>query len=404
MKRSRLSHVGVPLIVSLLVALTAVPAWAQEIALRSVSPDRARAGEEVELTIRGAGFCGPANVQIGAFEAADVRVESDSTIRATIYIPSDALFGPYPVLVIVDCGGPQKTFSAALEEGFTVLEPAGGGGDEGGGDDGGGYDDYSGDVDGWLLLILILVVVGVVVLGGGALAVTLAVRARRASLKKHAQLEQQMQQAQQELRLQQEAEEGKLPEKCQPGRHKVIRDKPKLKPGLWKVAGLKVTLYDEAHAQGEDERDAPEELVKRIDKAARNKLLWGDGEKLAAEVVEIGRALTAQIVAWQAISEAGRDVRLEPEIEGGEGSVKFTLYRCIGEPEWWQEVKSWQVKAQAVKHFSQEFRGPAADEAPQAYRAVLEKGVTIYIANLIREASRLWDTEGVGVSAEVSLG
>jgi len=398
MKRSRLYHVGVPLIVSLLVALAAAPAWAQEIALRSVSPDRARAGEEVELTIRGAGFCGPASVQIGAFEAADVRVESESTIRATIYIPGDALPGPYPVLVIVDCGGPQETFSAALEEGFTVLEPAGGPTPEPRPGPGPEPTPSPEPFDNWLLIIVVVAGVGVIVLGGGALAVTLAVRARRASLKKYAQLEQQMRE-----QLQQEAEEGELPEKCQPGRHKVIRDKPKLKPGLWKVAGLKVTLYDAARDQGEDERDAPEELVKRIDKAARNKLLWGDGEKLAAEVAEIGRALAAQVIVWQAISEAGRDVRLEPEIEGGEGSVKFTLYRCIGEPEWWQEVKSWQAKAQAVKHFPQEFRGPAAGEALQAYRAVLEKGVTIYVANLIREASRLWDTEGVGVSVEVSI-
>jgi hypothetical protein len=222
-------------------------------------------------------------------------------------------------------------------------------------------------------------------------------------------MQQEIQQAQQELeKLQEQAEEGELPEKCRSGKLKVIRDKPEFEPGLWKVAGIEVTLYDAAQAQGEGQRRGkgravPEELVERIDEAARDKLLWGDSEKLAADVIEIGRALAAQVIAWQAIAEAGRDVAVEPEIEGGEASVTFTLYRCVGEPDWWQKVKSWEAKAQAAKHFGQEFRGPAADEAPEAYRAVLEKGLTIYTAKLVREASRLWDTEGVGISVEISL-
>jgi hypothetical protein len=242
------------------------------------------------------------------------------------------------------------------------------------------------------------------------------VQARRATLKRQAQMQQEVQQVQQEVQqvqqeleqLQEQAEEGELPEKCQSGKIKVVRDKPELTPGLWKVTGLKVTLYDEARvprdsARRDKERDVPEELVGRIDKAARNKLRWGDSERLAAEIVDIGRALAAQIIAWQAVSKVGRDVRLEPEIEGGEGSVKFTLYRCVGEPDWWQKVRSWEAKAQAVRHLPQEFRGPAADEAPEAYCAVLEKGITIYVRNLIREASRLWDTAGIGISVEVSL-
>ena len=409
MKRTAFFY-GVGLVVLfLLLILAAIPVRAQQIALRSIKPDSARAGEEVNLTIQGRGFCDPAQVRIGEFQAADVQVKSDSVINARMFIPEDAEPGPREVEVIVDCGGPEETFSAVLPAGFTVLEPSGGpvpeprdSGDEGGGED---YDDGGGFVDGWLLLVIILVGVGVVVLGGGALTVTLAVRARQNIQKKQAQMQQEMQQqAQQELeQLQEQAEEGELPEKCQPGKIKVIRDKPELKPGLWKVTGLQVTLYDAAGDQRVEERGVPDELVKRIDKAARNKLLWGDSEKLAAEIIEIGRALAAQVVAWQSIAETGRDVILEPEIEGGEGSVKFTLYRCVGEPEWWQKVKSWEAKAQAVKHFSQEFRGPAAGEAPELYRAVLEKGITIYVRNLVREASRLWDTVGVGISVEISL-
>jgi type II secretory pathway pseudopilin PulG len=399
---------GLVVLLSILV-LAAVPAWAQQIALRSVEPNSAHAGEEVNLAIQGRGFCGPATVGVGEFQARDVQVESDSAISARVFIPEDAEPGPRDVEVVVDCGGPEETFSAVLPEGFTVLksvgrptpEPRGepvDGGDEGGGED---YDNGDGLFDGWLLPIIILVGAGVVVLGGGALAVSLAVRARRA------QMQQQMQQQSQQ-ELEQQAKEGDLPGTCQSGEIRVIRDEPELKPGLWKVTGLEVTLYDEARAQRDGERpdrgrDVPEELVKRIDRAARNKLLWGDNERLAAEIAEVGRALAAQVVAWQAIAETGRDIRLEPEIAGGAGSVKFTLYRCVGPPTWWQAVKSWQVKAQAVKHFQQEFRGPTPEESPEAYRAVLEKGLTIYVANLIRGASRLWDTEGVGVSVELSL-
>ncbi len=406
MKRTAFFYsAGLVVLFSLLV-LTVAPVQAQQIALRSVKPNSARAGEEVNLAIQGRGFCGPATVRIGEFQAGEAWVESDSAIVARVFIPEDAQPGPRDVEVVVDCGGPQETFSAVLSAGFTIIEPAAGptpepraGGEpEGGGE---GYD--GGGFFGWLIPVIVLVGVGVVALGGGALMVTLAVRAQRASLKKHAQLEQQMQE-----QLQQEAEEGELPEKCQSGKHKVIRDKPELKPGLWKVIELQVTLYDAARAPHDSDQrgethDAPDELVKRIDKAAQNKLLWGDSEKLAAEIVEIGQALAAQVIAWQARSQAGRDVHLEPQIEGGEGSVKFTLYRCVGEPEWWQKVRSWEAKAQAVKHFPQEFRGPAAGEVPEAYHAVLEKGITIYVRNLICEASRLWDTEGVGVSVEVSL-
>jgi hypothetical protein len=418
MKRSHLVCARGLIVLLAALALMSVPAWAQQIALRSVRPNSARASEEVDLTIQGRGFCGPAQVRIGEFQAGDVQVESDSAISARVFIPEGAQSGPRDVEVTVDCGGPEETFSAVMEGGFTIQEPPGeptpepraGEEPEDGGDGGEDYDDGGGDsFDGWLIPVIVLIGVGVVVLGGGALTVTLAVRSHRATLKKQAQMQQEVQQAQQELeQLQEQAEEGELPDKCQSGKIKVIRDKPKLKPGLWKVAGLQVTLYDEAQArqsgaQRAEEHDVPEELVKRIDKAARNKLLWGDSDKLAAEIVEIGRALAAQVSAWQVRSRAGRDVRVEPEIVGGEGSVNFTLYRCVGPPTWWQKVKSWEVKAQAVKHFAQEFRGPAADEAAEAYRVMLEKGLTIYVANLIREASRLWDTEGVGISVELSF-
>jgi Sec-independent protein translocase protein TatA len=417
MKGERWLRIGHLLVLLSVLALVSVPAWAQgEIELRSVSPNRGRAGEEHELTLKGRGFCGPATVMVGEFEAGNVRVESDSTIRASLFIPNEAMPGPRRVEVVVDCGGPEETFGASLEEAFTIQESrsAQQGGDEGGdqgGDDGGGGDrdrEGGGFDPGWWPWLIVILVVGVIVVGGGAVAVTLAMRGRTALAQKRAQVQQEMsEQAQQQLEA--EAEEGELPETCQSGTHKVIRGKPELKPGRWKVTGCKGTLYDSVAAQqgrgGDrgDVHDVPEALVKRIDEAARDRLLWGDSDRLSAEVVEIGRALAAQVVAWQAVSEVGRDVYLEPEIEGGEGSVTYTVYRCVGPPDWWQKIRSWTVKAQVVRHFQRSFRGPAGDEAPDVYRGLLERHLTAYVRDLVREASRLWDTEGVGISVEVSL-
>jgi hypothetical protein len=393
MNRKHTSSVRWLVVLSSAIALLVAPilVFAQEV--EGVEPGEGQQGQELTITLRGNGFSDGASVTIGDLEIQRVQVVSSEEIRVRVRIPEDAPPGPRDVQVVVEVEG-QERFSIVREGGFTVV----------------GAEPLPPDETpvspvppgpptppDWWLLLIILAGGGVIVVGGGALAVTLAVRARRVSLQKQARLEKQMQE-----QWQQEAEE-ELPEKCRSGTHKVIRGKPKLKPGLWKVAGLRMALYDEASTQGGDERDAPEEMVGRIDKAARNKLLWSDGEKLAAEIVEIGRALAAHVIAWQARSQTGRDVRIEPEIEGGEGSVTFTLYRCVGPPTWWQEVKSWQAKAQAVKHFSQEFRGPTAGEAPGAYRAMLEKGLSIYVRNLIREAARLWDTAGVGVSVEVSL-
>ena len=410
MKGEHLIRVGHLLALLSMLALLIVPAWAQgEIELRSVSPNRGRAGEEHELTLKGRGFCGPATVRVGEFEAGNVRVESDSTIRASLFIPHEAHPGPRRVEVVVNCGGPDETFGASLEEAFTIQEPRSGqqGGDEGG-DDGRGDEGNGGDFDpGWLLWLVIILVVGVIAVGGVVLTITLVVRGRQSIAHKQAQQAQTQQElAQQQLEA--EAEEGELPETCQSGTHKVIRSKPKLKPGRWKVTGLKATLYDsEAARRGGDERGdvhgVEEGLVKRIDRVTRDRLLWGDSEKLAAEIVEIGRTLGAQIVAWQAGSQLGRDVYLEPEIEGGEGSVKYTLYRCVGPPDWWREVRSWTVKAQVVRHFPKGLRGPAAGEPPGTYQGLLQRHVAAYVRDLIREASRLWDTEGVGVSVEVSL-
>jgi hypothetical protein len=204
--------------------------------------------------------------------------------------------------------------------------------------------------------------------------VSLALKVRKSALQKQWQAE---------------AQEQELPKTCQAGTHFVRREKPELKPGRWKVTGLRVTLYDSAAGRRGATRDVPPELVGRIDKAARNRLLWGDSERLAAQAAEIARELAALIVAWQSLSEAGRDVYLEPHIAGGEASVKFILYRCVGEPGGWKKTGEWTAKLQAVTHFPGSFRGPAAGESPAAYQALLGEYLGTYVYDLIQEAGRL---------------
>jgi hypothetical protein len=385
MKHVHVRHTRLLIVLFLAVALLVAPVWAQgEVYLRSVEPSEGRPGQELELALRGGGFGGAIAVEVvvGELPVLDAWVESDQVIRARIFIPEDAAPGPRTVEVVV-VRGQNEEFPAVLEEGFSVLEGEG---------PPPGPPEPSPEPPGpppgpappdvwWLLILIVVVVVGV------ALGVTLKVR--KSALQE---------------KYQAEAREEELPETCRPGTHRVIREKPKLKPGRWKVTGLKVLLYDATSGQRGASHDGPSELVERIDKVARNRLLLGDSEKLAQEAGEIGRELATSILAWQSRSEAGRDVYLEPRIEGGEAAVKFTLYRCVGPPDWWRKAMEWTAKVQAVDHFQRSFHGPAAGESSEAYRASLEDHISSYVRDLIREAGRLAGLKGVEVSAEVSLG
>jgi hypothetical protein len=232
------------------------------------------------------------------------------------------------------------------------------------------------------LLWLLIVGVGAVVLAVLALAVTLVLRARQAARRKQ---------------WQEQAQEHELTKTCQAGSVCVRREKLDLKPGRWKVSGLKVTLYDAASdpstelraGQRGAAREVQSELVKRVDKGARDRLLWGDREKLGREAGEIARELTVLVVAWQSLSAAERDVYVEPQIEGGEASARFVLYRCVGAPGHWQKVTDWTAKLKATSHFPTTFRGPLVGELPEAYRALLEEHLRGYVYALIQEAGRL---------------
>jgi hypothetical protein len=358
--------------ITLALILTLAPATVraqEQITLHSIRPGEGRPGQELDLTLRGRGFGGKVSVTVGEMEAYDVRIDSDQIVRARISIPEHAQPGLRDVEVVVDLGGPQETFRARLAGAFAIVEAAGTG--EGGRDDDwSGGEEYEGDLD-WLWWVAVLGTVGLV---GATVVVAVAVRLRRAA---------------QRSRWQAEAQEQELPETCRPGAHRTVREKPEIKPGRWKAGGLQVTLYDAAGGRRGETRDAPPEIARRIDGAARNRLVRGDSAGLSAEAGGVARELAAMVVAWQSLAREGRDVYLEPRIEGGEASVTFKHYRCTGSPGGWQKVAEWTAKLQAIKHLSRTFRGPAAGEDPAAYRAWLEARLASYVGELIREMGRI---------------
>lgn len=380
------------LVIALAVALLApVPAHAQEgpVRLASVEPGEGRPGQELELTLRGSGFEGQATVHVGELPVWEVVVESDRVIRARISVPEDAKPGPRPVEVVIDMGGPQETFRSTLEGGFTVLEPQpdGGDGEEGYRREeehrGEGEYDYEDETDlSWLLWVVALA--GLIVIGGtAALAVALLLRRRQSALRRERQ-------SQWQSRAR-EIPEKELPRECQPGSVFVRREQPEITPGRWRISDLTATLYDAAGGSVErgGEHAAPSKLVARIDRAAREMLLRGDEKRLEARATELGRELAGWIVGLQARSRDGRDLMLEPTIQGGSASVEFTLYRCVGEPGQWRKEREWEAEIDALKRAPISFHGPQAGETAEEYRAYLEERITAYLRDLLHEMGRL---------------
>ncbi|NOY97711.1 MAG: hypothetical protein GXP40_00695 [Chloroflexi bacterium] len=357
--------------VCLLTALLARAALAQSpVEVYAIQPSEGRPGQELDVTLRGRGF-GEANqvsLTIEDIEVIETWVLSDEEMGAVISIPANASPGPRTVEVTA-IFGQNEVFSDTLPGGFRVLEapaPPGEGG--------GGEEPYTGETD-WLGLLILLLGVGVVLLGGAALAVTLTVRWRRSAVRK---------------KWQSQATEQDLPQTCQEGTYFVRREKPKIKPGRWRVTGLKVTLYEARGGESKSVHAVPSEVAKKLDQAARQRLLHGDSEALRAKVDEIGRELTALVLAWQLLSEAGKDVLLETRLEGGQAEVKFVRYRCVGTPGGWRKHDEWTVKLKAVDHLPRALRGPHASETREAYSAFLNGEVRAYLLQLVEEAGRLF--------------
>ena len=117
---------GVLLVLVVSVALAALPARAQApIELQAVEPSEGYAGQELELTLWGRGFSRAQEVRVNirGIEVLDARMESDEALKVYIFIPDHAPPGPRPVEVAASFG-PNEVFTAALDQGFWVLERA----------------------------------------------------------------------------------------------------------------------------------------------------------------------------------------------------------------------------------------------------------------------------------------
>jgi hypothetical protein len=380
---------------ALLTALLVGAVGAQDlIALRAVKPREGYPGEEMELFLTGRGFEAPAEMRVAIddLEVLESWVESDESMVALVFIPEGARPGPRTVEVI-GVWGENEEFPATLKEGFWVLEreepppdpedpppdpvepppdPEEPPPDEPGGDGGewqppdGDGDDFDGG--GWLLVIL-AGAAGLVLLGA------LMLQVQRVSRRKQ---------------WQNEAQEGELTESCQTGSWAVRREKIEIKPGRWKVAGLKVTVYDSSSGRGGEAHEASPELVKQLDQAARQRLLRGGSEVLDERVSTAARKLADEVAEWQVRSRVGSDIYLKAQLEGGEASAEFARYRCVGKPGRWKKVSEWTAKLKAVEHLPAGFYGPTAGEATAAYRTRLEGELSGYLGRLIEEAGRLF--------------
>jgi len=350
--------------------------------LYEVIPPEGFPGEHLGLSLLGDGFLKAeiVGVEIEGIEMREFWVNSNNELGADVYIPEFAPPGPRTVIVHGSLGQ-NEPVEAVLEAGFFVLEreevppteppPAEPPPEE---------PPYEppheppyippGNGFPWWILILVLGGLG----GAGVAVVTLIVILNKANLKQS---------------WQQQASSQSLPKNCQPSTYINRREKIELKPGRWKVTGVKVSLYDAIKNERGKTYAAPGDLVSKIDRAARRRLLRGEDDQLRGEIAEMGKELSALVMAWQAISEKGKDAYLEAHMEGGSAEAKFARYRCVGQPGQWKKVLEWTAKFKAVDHLPASFRAPLESESQQAYRVFLEQQLDGYLAGVVKEAARL---------------
>ena len=363
--------------------LMAISVWAQEspVSLESILPPEGQPGQEVEVTLNGRGFAEANEIHliVGELEVRESWIISDQQMGAILYIPEGAPPGPRDVQVIANFGQDEE-FPAVLFEGFTVLgfeapppeespppEPPSPGDFEH------PPDQSEPGFDGWDGILILLL--GIILLSGGTVVIGISLVWRRSILRR---------------KWQAQASESDLPETCQPGTHFVRREKPEIKPGRWKVTGLKITVYDADSSGPGTVHHAPEEVVKKLDEGARQRLLRGMSEALAEEVMQISEYLSVSILSWQSSSRTGDDIYLQTKLEGGQAEQKFIRYRCIGTPGSWQKQVEWSLKLKAVDYLPIVVRGPGADESREAYAAHLNERVHLYLLNMLEESGSLF--------------
>lgn len=353
--------------------------------LYSVEPPEGRAGEQMDLILRGDGFLEVkiTGVKIEGIEVRDYKVESGQVMGVRIFIPEFAAPGPRGVAILAS-RGQNEPITAYLEGGFFVHEGAGENPPPAGEPPGeppsvdvpperppGGIPEIPPE-DGFPFWTFLLIMSGLAVGGGVAVAIALALR--NAGLRQT---------------WQRQAQSQELPKNCQPSTYINRREKLELKPGRWKVTGLKVTLYDSRNNQRGETRAIPAELVSKLDKASRLRLVRGENEELLSMIGDMAREMNALVGAWQSISGKGKDVFVEANLEGGSAEAKFARYHCVGQPAGWKKVFEWAVKLKAVDHLPATFRAPLEGETQEVYLAFLEQGLRAYLTTLVKEAVRL---------------
>ncbi len=361
----------------LVVFFVTLAVSAQELpfSLYQVEPPEGYPGDNLDLILHGDGFdiVKITGVDIEDIEIGDFWIDSNEVIIVQAFIPESAPPGPRMVTVNASLGQ-NEPVSAYLEAGFFVLEreqepPT-----------------SVPPIDeptitptpvvpppppfSWWWLIVPLCCLGI--LGAGIIAIALTFR--RASLKRT---------------WQQHATSGELPDTCQPDTHINRRESFDIKPGRWKVTALNVTLYDAAANKRGKAQSVSGELVSKIDKAARQRLLGEEEVKPRATIAGLAKELSAQILAWQSDSGQGKDAHLEAHLEGGEAEAKFARYKCVGQPGAWKKVLEWTAKLQAVDHLPASLRAPKEAESQGAYQAYLEEQLDKYLSTVITKAARL---------------
>ncbi len=397
-------------IVGLLVLWAAGLLLAQSpIGLDAVEPREGRPGQEMQVRLygHGLGSARRVNLSMDEIQVLETHVVSDEEMDATIRIPDDAPPGPRRVEVMADFG-PNEQFAAELPDGFVVLEipatPVSGqnqpppspmpgeneplptpmpgenepsptpmpGENEPPPKPMPGENEPSATEEGGGLGVLLLLL-SAVLLGVGAISLTL--RRRRAARRRE---------------WESYATDQELPQSCQKGSHFVRREKMKIKPGRWKVTGLTVTLYDALRGEEGTVHEVPPEVVKKLDKAARRRLLRGDSSSRGQEVEEIARELMALILAWQSLSLAKEDIFLKARLEGGKAEVTYVRYHCAGSPGQWRKQDGWTITVKAVEVFPRTLPGPARSRRQETYVDFLSRQMEDYIQELVQEAAKLF--------------
>jgi hypothetical protein len=149
--------------------------------------------------------------------------------------------------------------------------------------------------------------------------------------------------------LQRQAHGDEPPDECTPGTRYVRKIETEIKPAAWEVAELRVGLFDAATGATGARHKAPKSVVSAVNRAIREQRRLGGAGRIDEIVRPAAQELSELIVGWQSLESQARDVAFDAQLEGGEASFKFVVYRCReGLPPRWEEEGEWTADLKAV--------------------------------------------------------